>query len=224
MKKLAIVMLLLLALFLLPLINAAGPRKVYYARLVREGNKYTISSVKVVIDYALPNEVNGRYLAKLINAEGNTLYQLKLPTPVNISPPPADMNLKEKKEWYEKLTTNYTIPITLPYLKEAKTLSFEHGTSVLARADLSQLCNKDGKCNNNENYLSCPEDCQLNKKDNYCLAQADGTCDPDCAQGIDPDCKTTTKQKPANNIIGLILTGAIAVTVILIIWSKKRKK
>jgi len=222
MKKTALLLITVAAL-LLPLAAAQQAEKVIYATIKWNNGSFEISNLSVTIDYRTEINQNGNYLVKLIGKNGKTLYQLKIAKFISRVPAPADANFEEKQKWYADKYKYGEMAVFLPYLKEAKTLSFEHGTSILARANLSKLCNEDGKCNNNENYLSCPEDCKLNKKDNYCLAQKDGTCDPDCAQGIDPDCKTTTKPKIANSTRGFIIVGAIIATIILIIWSKKRK-
>ncbi|MEM2919043.1 MAG: DUF333 domain-containing protein [Candidatus Altiarchaeota archaeon] len=47
-----------------------------------------------------------------------------------------------------------------------------------------------GKCEQNENFGNCPEDCPSGERDNYCDAQSDDKCDPDCRAELDPDCTT----------------------------------
>ncbi len=222
MKTALLLIVAVAATLLLPAATAQQAEKVIYATVKWNNGSFEINDLSVTLDYRTEMNPNGNYLAKLISEDGKTLYQLKIAKFISRVPAPVDANFEEKQRWYADKYRYGEMAVFLPYLKGAKTISFEHGTSILAQTGLSKLCNKDGKCNNNENYLSCPQDCPLNKKDNYCLAQADGTCDPDCAQGIDADCKTSQKQ--AGGPIGAIILGAIAATIILIIWSKKRRK
>jgi len=50
------------------------------------------------------------------------------------------------------------------------------------------FCNKNGVCEDGENYISCKEDCPLDKNDGMCINEKDFVCDPDCLKGEDPDC------------------------------------
>lgn len=51
-------------------------------------------------------------------------------------------------------------------------------------------CNGNGVCETaeDENALTCPQDCSPKKKDELCNPVLDGVCDPDCPEGEDPDC------------------------------------
>lgn len=73
------------------------------------------------------------------------------------------------------------------YTESMKKIKLLKGETVLFEGDLS-FCNSDGVCDANENYLSCPADCPLDKPDGMCIKNFDGTCDPDCLTGLDPDC------------------------------------
>ena len=52
-------------------------------------------------------------------------------------------------------------------------------------------CVSDGVCNGSigENYVTCPQDCRSGAEDGICNPIADGQCDTDCAEGVDPDCQ-----------------------------------
>lgn len=49
------------------------------------------------------------------------------------------------------------------------------------------ICNPNNNCEENENYINCPEDCSQSTADGICNYLADGICDPDCIE--EPDCK-----------------------------------
>ena len=48
-------------------------------------------------------------------------------------------------------------------------------------------CIPDGLCQDNDNFLNCPQDCPSGSEDNYCDLQIDGVCDSDCTEE-DVDC------------------------------------
>ena len=60
------------------------------------------------------------------------------------------------------------------------------------------FCNEDKVCGAMETHETCPTDCPLNRKDKVCSARHDGTCDPDCGKGVDPDCKGECGNKVCN--------------------------
>ncbi len=63
-------------------------------------------------------------------------------------------------------------------------------------------CQPNGQCEEDENYLFCPEDCNTGEKDKICDAAIDGKCDPDCEEGYDLDCnKLNDTQKQSCNML-----------------------
>lgn len=85
------------------------------------------------------------------------------------------------------------------------------------------LCNGNGACDNNENYLSCPKDCPSASADKYCDRAKDGRCDPDCASEADDDCQSASAPAGSNWIIyGLAAVGVVAI-VLLVTFLLKRK-
>ena len=93
-----------------------------------------------------------------------------------LSDPPIEIN--EKPVIIRLEYTNFTKRFLLEIYKNEK----------LIFSEFINLCNKDGKCDKYESYLSCPEDCKLNEEDDVCIAKEDGICDPDCYEFSDPDC------------------------------------
>ncbi|MEA3254930.1 MAG: hypothetical protein U9Q22_03740 [Candidatus Altiarchaeota archaeon] len=55
-------------------------------------------------------------------------------------------------------------------------------------------CNRNNICEieEDENALTCPEDCSPDERDDLCNPLNDGVCDPDCREGKDPDCGVTS--------------------------------
>jgi len=84
--------------------------------------------------------------------------------------------------------------------------------------EFSVDCNPNNQCEENENYLNCPEDCDKGAADGICNYAADGICDPDCEE--EPDCEETKL-----NILVIILIPLILAIIIFILFLLfKRKK
>jgi len=86
-----------------------------------------------------------------------------------------------------------TKTIYLKYSDHAEEFKLEQHGKVILIQDLSNLCNHDAICNNDENYLSCPSDCKSYEKDRYCNYERDDGCDPDCPENVDWDCRNFSK-------------------------------
>ena len=52
---------------------------------------------------------------------------------------------------------------------------------------LDVMCEPDGTCDPGESFVLCPDDCTTGLADGLCDMVADGTQDPDCEYGVDPD-------------------------------------
>ena len=62
------------------------------------------------------------------------------------------------------------------------------------------LCNYDGVCNNDENYISCSADCPNIYSDDICVSEVDNICDPDCGKDVDIDCFFVKKVEPVTRM------------------------
>jgi len=80
--------------------------------------------------------------------------------------------------------------LVLPYGKGERYAKVYYNGSEKLSLDLqSELCNNNSKCDNFENYYSCPRDCSVCAKDDICASVSfDGCCDPDCPDRLDMDC------------------------------------
>ncbi len=85
---------------------------------------------------------------------------------------------------------NYSIvTVELEYTDSWKTMSILKAGIEIFSQDVEQLlCNKNDRCDQYENYFSCPQDCEPYTQDGMCNKDKDGGCDPDCLEGIDTDC------------------------------------
>jgi parallel beta-helix repeat protein len=83
---------------------------------------------------------------------------------------------------YRKFTLSYKIP----YDASMHKIELYHNKNKIYSKILN-FCNNNRICEKFETYLTCPNDCPLNKKDKICIAKKDGVCDPDCAAGVDLD-------------------------------------
>ncbi len=73
-----------------------------------------------------------------------------------------------------------------------------------------------GMCNKDENYGSCPQDCESGRRDGYCDGVKDGRCDPDCPEERDADCKGG-----ANKFLIAIILLVVGIVAFLIFRSTK---
>ncbi|MBD3309735.1 hypothetical protein GF351_00800 [Candidatus Woesearchaeota archaeon] len=123
----------------------------------------------------------------------------------------------------------------LPYPgNSGKVMVFEYD-NLLYSFDLSRLCVRDKECGDYENYLSCPEDCNLGVPDYLCWPAEDLVCDPDCAEEADPDClrpeqetEVIKETEQTIQLINIIIWGAAAVVLVLAILAsihlRKKKR
>ena len=75
--------------------------------------------------------------------------------------------------------------IDVPYYEQLTMITEFNG--ITEEYQISELlCNNNGNCEGLETYHSC-SDCNINAKDNECIKQDDGLCDPDCY--YDADCE-----------------------------------
>jgi hypothetical protein len=129
-------------------------------------------------------------MAQILDPDLQVIYQTKFSFRELVVRMPETIPEAEVDDYYDKTQGTLEAQLFLPYFEEAAILAVgKDGNKPIAFIDLkSRLCNSDGKCNPSENYLSCQEDCPLDKEDNYCLPEGDSICDPDCIAGLDPDC------------------------------------
>jgi len=157
------------------------------------------------------------YVGKIISFDDKTLHTFKFEFPrVEWLAPPEEGMVSYPPIELEKL--NYSL--LAPYFNDAKKLEvYDLENKRVLTVDLgyfSETCGN-GKCENHESNLECPQDCRASMKDDLCTYEKDGVCDADC-QRLDPDCRT--------RMTVFIIVGVFALALALIAFSfmaKKRK-
>ena len=222
---------------------AQSTEKLLFFRISWSEGKYVIDDVKVILGEVAEVSYEGEYLIKLKDSSGNTLYQtsvrkINMQLEVSEIPDIGDYAVAIDEN-FAQLTVNYDevfgtkegqMFLVVPYVEEASSLVFQHGKIKLAEYPLKKLCNNNGICEQNENYLSCASDCKPDEKDGYCIRFKDDVCDPDCAYGIDPDCeKKHAESRPdifkllRDKISYIILFIIIGSIIAYFYFVKKRK-
>ncbi|MEM0360104.1 MAG: hypothetical protein QXK06_02055 [Candidatus Diapherotrites archaeon] len=206
---------------------------VFEARIAIEENAVVVDSVQVV--YGTPMEIDSdaNYVAKILDEQLSVLYQAGFDFEEFTVTLPPEASEEEIEKHYAGPPSAVEKVLFLPYFEEAAVLAIgSRKGELIALIDLQErVCNKDGKCGENENFLSCPADCPLEKKDNYCLPEKDNVCDSDCVEGLDSDCEKGGKEGVKAETFSIEQTYFIAVVVLAFVLifaynvlRKKRKQ
>tara|TARA_Y100000310_G_C20608788_1_gene776917 strand:+ start:649 stop:1365 length:717 start_codon:yes stop_codon:yes gene_type:complete len=129
-------------------------------------------------------------------------------------------------EWITKVSPNKIKTITY----KIKPLSLGEYTlgstqvidnSNLETSESNQItfnvnCISNNICDENENSITCSEDCSAGSSDGICDYKADGICDPDCEE--EPDCK-----KSKIKVIYFIIPFILIILIILLLWLFRKK-
>ncbi|MCD6464351.1 hypothetical protein J7L02_02390 [Candidatus Woesearchaeota archaeon] len=91
-----------------------------------------------------------------------------------------------------------SLTFIVPFDNKFKSLEVVRNGTILLYTELD-LCNNNGRCDLNENYYSCPNDCYA-ALDNVCIAKQDNVCDPDCGLQ-DPDCVISNNSTSNSSIV-----------------------
>ena len=77
----------------------------------------------------------------------------------------------------------------IPFYGASERIDISKDGKIIFSTVLSDyVCNYDGVCENNEDFLTCPSDCPSGYEDGLCDHVIDGRCDPDCLKEYDIDC------------------------------------
>ncbi len=147
----------------------------------------------------------GDYKIEILNAAGEKIFEQQYRLLFMIlSDPPTETDYDTVY-----LKTNY-----VPEMRKVKI--YDKDTEIFSH-DI-ELCNSDGVCDEAyETIFNCPNDCSPEKKESICNSDADGVCDPNCAEGVDPDCVTATTTTINETLIDKINTQNILLPAILVI-------
>lgn len=87
--------------------------------------------------------------------------------------------------------------VVVPFKHHSQIVEVKKGDEVLFSEPLSRyVCRENGRCEEGEDYLSCPLDCRSGGKDDFCDRMEDGICDPDCISSADLDCEKKEDKIP----------------------------
>ncbi|MBI5229311.1 hypothetical protein HY991_04320 [Candidatus Micrarchaeota archaeon] len=155
----------------------------------------------------------GSYAAIVLDREGNTISKTKFSISFYLS------------ETFEELDKR-TILMKVPYREDAYNIQIQKNEKTVFQQLIGSVCNRNLKCEKNENYASCPTDCVSGSRDNYCDGIADGKCDPDCASSGDEDCiKAGAK---STEVPPWLIPGTVVLIVVVaaagLLYLKRKKK
>jgi len=87
-----------------------------------------------------------------------------------------------------KTVTFTAVPTSVGHYSFMPTSVFTGGSLYRTSSPtVTVVCDPNGTCDKGENYIFCPQDCNTGIQDDFCDMVADGTNDPDCEYGVDPD-------------------------------------
>ena len=124
-------------------------------------------------------------------------------------------------EWITKISPNkiktitYKIkPLSLGEYTIGSTQVMDNSNLELSESNIITFkvkCTSNNLCDENENSITCSEDCPTGSSDGICDYKSDGICDFDCEE--EPDCK-----KLEINIMYFIIPFIIILLIILSFW------
>lgn len=211
MKRLLIIMLAMMMVFA----AYAAPTTLKFNTWIAKNDSARLESVKATIGVPDENDpAEGTY--KIIHADKNrTLYSSWMH--------PEWRRLDTFEDVEEVLMLN-KIPYNGNVGKVRVSKIIDDKERVLISYDLRKLCDRDGNCTRPENHLSCPSDCKITEADLVCEAKMDTFCDPDCADGLDKDCKKPEPSKGMWVLSAAIAAMAIFIIALILIYIKTHKR
>jgi len=124
--------------------------------------------------------ISSDYVLHVLDSNRNIIKEAHLPVSfLLLSNPPQETD--RSRIWVE-----------LEYDSFWRFLEIYHNDSRIFQKDMGPRCNGDSICDPEENWISCPRDCPSGSEDGWCDRVKDGTCDPDCMEGVDSDCELGT--------------------------------
>jgi len=181
-KKVFTAYIFLISFFIIILSQTAHSETVLSLDLtIYKNDTAYLNNIKLLEGRATPYISSGDYSLKITDNSENILFEHAINLVFALlSDPPIERDYAD-------------LSLRIPFNNNMKKIILEkNGTDIFS--SLINLCNNNNFCDPNEDYLSCPSDCPLDKKDGICIKDADGICDPDCLPGVDPDCSQTVNQ------------------------------
>lgn len=177
--------LILYLTIVLLLINSAISQEVIDMELVVYKNN-SVDEHWIHFSEGLPSiyyQQDGNYRLTVVNQNGNELFIQPIQFIFDY-----DGSVRSGYDYSGLESEALLFDFAIPYNPDMRELRLYHGDKLIFSKVLN-FCDNDGICGSSETFESCPQDCPLNRNDVICLPDEDGFCDPDCWQGVDPDCE-----------------------------------
>jgi len=157
MKKLILIGILLL----LPL-AAAVPSKIYIVSLNYNHGKVSLLNLSRDYGYAPGSQLEPEkwYYLKTVSFDGKTLDQMTFEFPTTIF---YDYAAGNETKGGVVVLDNVNDSLLLPYFRTAEFIMiYDRNYSLVLKIDVSKFseCNLNSKCDKNEDFSNCPEDCK----------------------------------------------------------------
>ena len=154
-------LMLILILLLLPLASAV-PSRIYIITLNYNHGRVSLIDASTDYGYAPGRQLQPEqgYYLKTASFDGKTLDQLTFEFPTTVFYDYVEGN--ETKGGVVSLD-NVNQTLILPYFRTAQfVMVYDRNYSLLLKIDVSKYseCNLNSKCDKNENFNTCPEDCK----------------------------------------------------------------
>jgi len=168
--------------------------KSYVTNINYLGGELSIEEVYVVNSTPLNTKGESDYTGIVSDFEGKALEVFKLKLPRNWY---SFYNPAGDTKGHIAITPQiFEYTLNIPYFNTGALLELYdlENTKVeeIKLSPFAEVCG-DNICQENENYLTCEQDCSLSEKDNVCLPYPDDNiCDPDCpkfGKHADSNCK-----------------------------------
>ena len=151
--------------------------------LSRDGK---VEEARIILGYGRPTryyQTGGAYELAVLSREGEPLWRQTLDIRFDYNGP-VYLDVDYSDILYERFPLHYRIPHSQGMQELVLRLDGE-----VIFSEVLDFCNGNAVCDANETHLSCPRDCPSGAEDGVCVARDEGACDPDCAEGVDPDCE-----------------------------------
>ncbi len=189
----------------------SSDKKSYYVNVKYDNGKIILDNpslkpVKAPIEYRDSN-----YELKIRDKNKKEIYSTRLFIPNKLYPLPGRAN-------HLIIKSSIEFPILIQYFDKADMITLyelEKPISSLSVSIFSEECGNNF-CENSENHLNCPSDCDIN--DGFCEESA---CDPDCKS--QKNCLIVKKTSFVLPIVLIIISLLIIIIVISKILLKKVK-
>lgn len=184
---------LLLAVCLIQQACAETPAKILVLDFVAYADG-RIGNMTYSVDYGIPMVppvFETDYLLRAYDGNGKIIYSAYFQPGFEIIDAGSNANAVK--------LDSVRMRLRIPYYETARKITITVKGNESYSLDLSPLCDRDGRCDPEENRLSCFQDCGNDSKGGYCDPSKDGVCDADCMPDWDVDCLLPENGTEASN-------------------------